>query len=542
MRKVLLLLISVSSFMYGFSQSPGTLDTEFGENGILRIDSLPDNLQITFVDAAIIDSAGIKKWVAWIGGNIWHEFTENEIFMVKITELSGLKSGYPDYEIWSGTFPGKMSQINVGVIDPDGNLILAGNNNAGGQPGVVIGKFEKPGKPKEDFKDNGFGNYDFRSYYTFNTPTVDISTRGLKLFIYGSMFSQQATKDNNGFFRLEINGNIDSDFGNSGFKIISEPPGVYIDKFSIGKNELRGAGSKNNDAFFIIMDLDTEDYKHFSYSGGQDATYIGMASEFDGLDYYFLIEKYMNEVSESYFIKTDKDFNIDDSFTENMNKTITENNNTDDGGLFRVRAYAKSEYDLSHEDAASQAHYDFRIKAFGRYSFNSTDNPPVLKNGSWVGSFDKNGNPDPDFGTEGITRIQLPESTNPVGGVVSQEGKILFVLEGENNDIYFTRLHGYPPSTSGINIQKTSSPEIKIFPNPFAESVSISINQENETAVSCGLYNIDGKLLISDPELKLKSGVQSFIFNTSHLAVGAYIVKCQLNNKIHSYQVLKGKN
>ena len=121
------------------------------------------------------------------------------------------------------------------------------------------------------------------------------------------------------------------------------------------------------------------------------------------------------------------------------------------------------------------------------------------------------------------------------------EKGIIFVLIGYLI-LYFTKLHGYPPSTSGIDIHKRSGPEIKIYPNPFVESVTLSINQENEKEASCSLYNIDGKLLISDPYTKIKAGTQSFIFNTFHLPVGAYIVKYQLNNKIYSHQVLKVKN
>ena len=67
--------------------------------------------------------------------------------------------------------------------------------------------------------------------------------------------------------------------------------------------------------------------------------------------------------------------------------------------------------------------------------------------------------------------------------------------------------------------------EIKVFPNPFSNNLSISINSPEEKRYEIHLYNIQGKLMT--PPIIAEQGLGNYTYelNASQLSPGFYFVR-----------------
>jgi hypothetical protein len=73
--------------------------------------------------------------------------------------------------------------------------------------------------------------------------------------------------------------------------------------------------------------------------------------------------------------------------------------------------------------------------------------------------------------------------------------------------------------------------EVKIWPNPFNEQISISLNQPNFTIE---VFNLNGELV-----LKENSTVNEKIIQTDKLASGVYFIRIEQEGSSYFYKIVK---
>ena len=91
------------------------------------------------------------------------------------------------------------------------------------------------------------------------------------------------------------------------------------------------------------------------------------------------------------------------------------------------------------------------------------------------------------------------------------------------------------PSTTEFYVEKIAQTEIKIYPNPTTEKVTLEISGwETLRNGNFTLYSLTGQLLQDHPVHSLTTTV-----SLSTLPKGTYILKVQINNKTEDWKIIK---
>ena len=84
-------------------------------------------------------------------------------------------------------------------------------------------------------------------------------------------------------------------------------------------------------------------------------------------------------------------------------------------------------------------------------------------------------------------------------------------------------------------VEKIAQMEIKIFPNPTTEKITLEIsNWENLQRGNFQLYSLTGQLLQEHPVHSLTTTV-----SMATLSKGIYILKVNINNRIEEWKIIK---
>ncbi|MBO9562798.1 MAG: T9SS type A sorting domain-containing protein [Niastella sp.] len=100
----------------------------------------------------------------------------------------------------------------------------------------------------------------------------------------------------------------------------------------------------------------------------------------------------------------------------------------------------------------------------------------------------------------------------------------------------------YNSSTVVIPVSKDQlEPEIKVYPNPFSQAITVLINSDSEFGAKdrVGLYTTDGKLLHQRSLMGVQRGAPFTLNNLPQLANGVYILKTEINGKTTTVKVIK---
>ena len=84
-------------------------------------------------------------------------------------------------------------------------------------------------------------------------------------------------------------------------------------------------------------------------------------------------------------------------------------------------------------------------------------------------------------------------------------------------------------SVQGIN-EYSNEIGLSIYPNPAKESAQLNYSVSSETSVVVNVYDITGKLILSENKGTVSQGHHTSVINTSVLAKGFYTVSVQTNN------------
>lgn len=80
--------------------------------------------------------------------------------------------------------------------------------------------------------------------------------------------------------------------------------------------------------------------------------------------------------------------------------------------------------------------------------------------------------------------------------------------------------------------------DIRLFPNPFSESVSVEMEVTERADVQVSIYDIMGRLVSSKQE-NLNTGFQQIQLNTADLSPGAYLMSIRINGQVASKKMIK---
>ena len=99
------------------------------------------------------------------------------------------------------------------------------------------------------------------------------------------------------------------------------------------------------------------------------------------------------------------------------------------------------------------------------------------------------------------------------------------------------------PVTKIINKDLNIQNPIKIFPDPFKEKTTISINTEKNQKNKLEIYDIKGKLIKTFIDKNINSGVHEFIWkgkdqNEKEVQPGIYLVRLQSGRKVFTQRVV----
>ena len=93
------------------------------------------------------------------------------------------------------------------------------------------------------------------------------------------------------------------------------------------------------------------------------------------------------------------------------------------------------------------------------------------------------------------------------------------------------------PQVLAINYKLSNNVQVKVFPNPTAREINVSIPSEFGKTVDVSILDISGKTLHTE-KLKLLQGLANHKLNNTQLPAGTYIIKVKGEQKSESLKVL----
>jgi hypothetical protein len=95
-----------------------------------------------------------------------------------------------------------------------------------------------------------------------------------------------------------------------------------------------------------------------------------------------------------------------------------------------------------------------------------------------------------------------------------------------------------PCSHLSIQVLEEQSKNIKIYPNPFNDNITITFNDNYNEEINLRMFDITGKLVIHEKYFSLNKE-KSIILNTNRLMSGIFIINIQGDRQLQSFKLIK---
>jgi hypothetical protein len=95
-------------------------------------------------------------------------------------------------------------------------------------------------------------------------------------------------------------------------------------------------------------------------------------------------------------------------------------------------------------------------------------------------------------------------------------------------------------SGKSITMNETSegSTELNLYPNPFAEQITMEVKSQENSLCNWSIYDMTGNEVIRGNN-ELMKGENTLNIDASELAKGVYMLNAIINNEKHSFRILK---
>ncbi|MBL0308991.1 MAG: T9SS type A sorting domain-containing protein [Bacteroidetes bacterium] len=85
-----------------------------------------------------------------------------------------------------------------------------------------------------------------------------------------------------------------------------------------------------------------------------------------------------------------------------------------------------------------------------------------------------------------------------------------------------------PAFSTGLRFEIVSI----IYPNPSTDFISVKFDLPEMGNIKISIYDITGKLVLSNPDLSLTTGDQNIQIGTSQLSPASYFLRITSNNEV----------
>lgn len=516
MRKFLLFVLFALPFAI-FAQTPGTIDTSFGNEGTVISDNGNNDL---FTDVVIQDdqkivAIGITYDASWVASAQAYRF---------------LPDGSPDMTFATdGIFTYTLNwEANVFdcLIKDDGKILMVGSTTDYADYRVLLIQLNEDGSLDDTFGENGvvvqkvspIGEGFFEDFGT------SVAMQGNKILVAGSL----KTLD---YFnapmviRFNENGELDTTFGVEGVAAIPviDQENVFDCLVVQDDGKIVAAGHYSVDLLYFAMLV-----VRFMPDGTIDDTFgdegqviYPLGADAESYDIQLTTE---NKIVVSGFTAS-PDYDYD------MLLMQFDTYGALDGG-FGNEGVVTSNLGFYDVGSALQIQEDGKILVAG----GTGDGPPFdVEMAVW--RYLADGTTDNSFGVDGISKVQISDRVDEALGMALQaDGKIVIAgkarNENNNHDYIVARMLNDVETATPEFIAKTSQ---SIAPNPVMAGGNLRIRYEitEATGVLVEVYNSIGALVHVDNLGYHQAGLQTSSFTVpAHIGQGIYYIRTRTDRGI----------
>ena len=512
MKKLSLLFISLISPFFLLSQTPGTLDLSYGDNGYKLVDFGGTS---NFCNGADIQDDQMLV----LGGTSFND--TRDISFARLTSEGTLDVGFGSNGIITYVFGGSNEELNNLLVQPDGFILGVGYTCNSDNCSMILTRLTPIGLMDPTFSSDGMVVVDFGPAYESFGYDICLQDDG-KILAVGSV--RDLNYDNHcALCRLNPDGSMDNSFGTNGIVIMNfQSYDNYTNNVLIqGEKILVGGVSYHEGDYYLNI-------ARFGSTGLLDATF--------GNNGVVTAELTMESVVIS--ARGEMCLDAEDRILYGCYYTgdiIT--------GFAVYRFLADGEADLSFGDlgaaitvlednasiSAITTQYDGKILAGGS-----------VPNGYALARYLPDGDPDPSFGTNGNGIVYNYDLDRIYALDMQEDGLIMAAgnaYAGNGSDFCAARYY------SGLNVGMKdghmAKNEILITPNPFADNVKIQFKLSMEGQVKAEIYNIHGEKLEILAAKQYLRGTHQLEWNANNLSKGLYLLKLSINEEVSTAKMIK---
>ncbi|MCK4569703.1 MAG: T9SS type A sorting domain-containing protein [Bacteroidales bacterium] len=533
MKKLSLIVISVISTFFLFAQTPGTLDPDFGDAGIVLLDH-NYNSQNNYIQGSAIQDDGKLVFGGWSYG----------IDASGYNFIRLLPDGTPDETFGTNGVvvinPGSSCEIWDVCIQEDDKIVGIGpaEDSTFSNVKMAVIRINTDGIPDDGFGINGIVEIDIEPDTNIFACSLTIQDDG-KILAFGRMSSLPDFQSI--ICRLNQDGSMDHTFGDNGlvfFDIVDKIEHlscieIQDEKIIVGGNsfdedwnvyiticrflmdgtfdaEFGNGGIVLKDIPAQIDELSDNYFGNVCLAPDGKIIYAGFADGY--LDEDFAVFRFL------------EDGNIDNSFGNNgMSVTDIEG-----------KAFAQ----------AVIVQNDGKIIA-GGYRMSSLGNDADFTLVRYL----ENGDPDSLFGWDGtgIVTHNLSTTTPPYEDKINcislqPDGKIIAAGYAYTDpptfiDFAVARYNGDIGSV--IEQAHTADLEYFLHPNPFTHETTLEFTLDSRSDVAIEVYDNRGIRVGTIANQSFDQGEHQLRWDGSRLTAGVYIVKMVIGDRVYMAKVVK---
>jgi uncharacterized delta-60 repeat protein len=252
-------------------KTDGTLDTNFGTNGIETVSAVGSGAAVYASDVVVQPDGKILVAGQGTGGAV----------LVRLLTTGKPDTGFATGGVATVDFLGNASGAYAVALQANGRIVIAGYAHNGAQRSFfAFARFTTSGLPDTSFSGDGKEVRGFSSGNSFAWDVL-IQPSDQKILAVG-----RADSASNGsliaMVRLNVDGTLDTGFSGNGFAAFTDGPGAYGKSAAIdGAGQILVAGQGNGGDFAMIEVGSSGSLVANFGTGGKVLQDLGSAEDFD---------------------------------------------------------------------------------------------------------------------------------------------------------------------------------------------------------------------------------------------------------------------